>query len=103
MRDKNTNNIKTGLLWRNSDQCSFLQTVAELEGVTEGINPETDEKEFPKAQEMNDVTVEKRPPEVLYSINSIYGRIPVYKKNDNLLRKYMCFLVFLSEMVVSSA
>ena len=69
--------------------------MAELEGVTEGIHPETGEKEIPKAEVKNEVPVEKKPPEVLYSINTKYGRMPVYKKNDNLLRKFTRFLVFL--------
>ena len=53
--------------------------MAELEGVTEGIHPETEEKETPQVEEVKKASGKKKPPEVLYSINSKYGKIPVYK------------------------
>ena len=57
--------------------------MAELEGVTVGIHPETTEKESPKVEGMKTTTKKtKGPPEILYSINSKYGKIPVYKTEE---------------------
>ena len=57
--------------------------MAELEGVTVGIHPETTETEGPKVEGTKTTTKKmKGPPEILYSINSKYGKIPVYKTEE---------------------
>ena len=57
--------------------------MAELEGVTVGIHPETTEEESPKEEGTKTTAKKKKgPPEVLYSINSKYGKIPVYKTEE---------------------